>query len=255
MFLIQRARIRAALAEGRLSVVSLLLVNLLPLVGVVFFGWSTFDVVFLYWSENVVIGVLNVLKILTCWPDADAITAAWEKHLDDQQRKELSKISSGGMASVQASKLFFAPFFAVHYGGFCVGHGLFVCVLLGRDGPMGGLAMHPFEPALEALARPEILVALFALAASHVVSYFTNYLGRGEYRESTPMTLMVKPYGRVIVLHIAIISGGFLIMMLGSPVWMLAMLVIGKTMLDLSLHLREHQHHPNPPTEPILTTA
>jgi hypothetical protein len=43
----------------RPSAIVLVLVNLLPLGGVLALDWQVFDVLLLYWSENVVIGVVN----------------------------------------------------------------------------------------------------------------------------------------------------------------------------------------------------
>lgn len=226
----------------RWSVATLVAANVLPLFGVLFLGWRAFDVVFLYWLENVVIGVINVLKMLTCWPDPGFMRdrlAEENEHLDEDERKHFEQFTGDGLAW-QSSKLFFAPFFAVHYGGFCFVHGVFVCVLLGGDGPFGGMPMDPVAPALEALQRPGILIAALALSASHLVSYFTNFLGRGEYRRLTPVDLMAQPYGRVVVLHLAIVLSGFLTVALGSPIWLLVLLVTGKTWLDLKLHQKEH---------------
>ncbi len=42
----------------RPSAIVLVLVNLLPLGGVLALDWQVFDVLLLYWSENVVIGVV-----------------------------------------------------------------------------------------------------------------------------------------------------------------------------------------------------
>lgn len=50
---------------------------------------------------------------------------------------------------------------------------------------------------------------------------------------------MFQPYARVVVLHIAIIFGGFLAMVLGSGTGVLFILVLGKTVLDLHFHLLE----------------
>src|SRR5437764_13367701 len=51
---------------------------------------------------------------------------------------------------------------------------------------------------------------------------------------------MTRPYGRVMVLHVVILGGGFLVQALGAPVAAIAMLVVLKTGLDLVGHLREH---------------
>ena len=52
---------------------------------------------------------------------------------------------------------------------------------------------------------------------------------------------MVAPYGRIVVLHLAIIFGAFATMALGSPVYLLAILIVGKIMLDLKFHNRAHR--------------
>lgn len=54
-------------------------------------------------------------------------------------------------------------------------------------------------------------------------------------------TLVGQPYSRVVVMHIAIIAGGFVTMTLGSPVGVLIMLIILKTIIDMKLHLRQHK--------------
>jgi hypothetical protein len=51
---------------------------------------------------------------------------------------------------------------------------------------------------------------------------------------------MAKPYGRVVVLHIAIILGGIGAMALGSPLWALLVLLAMKIGLDWKAHVKEH---------------
>ena len=46
------------------SVIMLVLANLIPLGGVLFFGWQVFPIMFLFWFENVVVGVFHALKML-----------------------------------------------------------------------------------------------------------------------------------------------------------------------------------------------
>ncbi|MGA9779521.1 MAG: DUF6498-containing protein [Verrucomicrobiia bacterium] len=44
----------------RSAVIALVLANLVPVAGVFLFGWEIFPLMFLFWSENVIIGVFNV---------------------------------------------------------------------------------------------------------------------------------------------------------------------------------------------------
>ena len=47
-----------------LSITALITVNLIPLIGVLFNDWDAGLILLLYWSENLVLGGYNVLKIL-----------------------------------------------------------------------------------------------------------------------------------------------------------------------------------------------
>lgn len=52
---------------------------------------------------------------------------------------------------------------------------------------------------------------------------------------------MMAPYGRIAILHIAILFGGFGVAALGSPLPLLLMLVVMKLAVDVWLHRREHR--------------
>ncbi|MGI9234725.1 MAG: DUF6498-containing protein, partial [Woeseiaceae bacterium] len=82
-------------------------------------------------------------------------------------------------------------------------------------------------------------IAVASIAASHLISFFTNFIGTGEYLRTTANKLMFRPYGRIFVLHVAIILGAALIEWLGSPASMLVVLVAAKIALDLRYHLAE----------------
>lgn len=234
----------------------LIAANIVPLLGVMLLGWTTFSIVFIYWCENVIIGVINLLKMLTCNPDPETLSLG-EIELGDN-REEYKQVVDRFEAhraligpAHHAIKLFFLPFFAVHYGMFCFVHGVFVFALLGDGGFMGGGGggAEPFDvwnSSLAALREQHLGWAVLALAGSHLLSFFVNYLGKGEYRRVTLPVLMVQPYGRIIVLHLAIILGAFATLALGSPAWLLLILIVGKTVLDLKLHLKEREKNSSP---------
>lgn len=198
--------------EKPVSVWVLVAANIVPLIGVLFWGWDVFPLLLLFWMENVVIGVLNVLKMLSADP-ADA--ALW------------------------AGKLFMVPFFCVHYGMFTAGHGVLLLGLFGGEGfqPTG---FSPLESASRAASEYGLWLPIAVLAASHLFSFLWNYFYRGEFRRASLAELMMKPYGRIIVLHLTVLLGGFGAMALGSPVWALVLLIALKIGLDLKAHVKEH---------------
>jgi hypothetical protein len=225
----------------RTSSYALVAANALPLFGVLFFGWDTFTIVFLYWAENVVIGAINVLKMLACSPSANLLV--WgDVDPNDKLNRERMERSRGNAVNLlrwgnQASKLFFIPFFIVHYGGFCFVHGAIIFDIFGRNSgfsPFDGV-----EDFTRVLTEQHLWLCLAALAASHLVSFFTNFIGRGEYRRTSVPLQMFRPYARIVILHVAILIGGIIAFTLGSNFFVLLLLVSGKILLDLSLHLHE----------------
>ena len=72
------------------SAVLLVAANLIPLVGVLFFGWSLWTILVLYWVENGIVGFWNVPRIMLAqgaavprvlpqMPDEAALAAAgWD---------------------------------------------------------------------------------------------------------------------------------------------------------------------------------
>jgi hypothetical protein len=188
-----------------ISVGALVVVNLVPLVGVLFLDWSVATVLVAYWLENGVVGLLNVPKIVVAGSDD------WRKPRNG---------SSVGLAL----------FFVFHYGLFWLVHGVFVFVLT---------SVALFTSPSPAVHAKDVLFIAFLLLVSHGTSFFVNYIGRGEYRRTTPSAQMFQPYGRLFVLHLTIVFGAFLVMFLGQPTALVALLVLFKTVFDLGLHLRE----------------
>jgi len=93
---------------------------------------------------------------------------------------------------------------------------------------------------------PQMRLAVSALFVSHGVSFVHNYLVRGERAAMGIGRLMAAPYARVVAMHVSILAGGFVLMALDSPVILLLVLVVLKTLVDLNLHKREHQPRSRP---------
>ncbi|WP_157976487.1 DUF6498-containing protein [Parahaliea mediterranea] len=205
----------------RASLALLVVVNLLPLYGVLWLDWDVAALVVLYWSENLVVGFYTLLKMLVTSP-------------------------IGG--------LFTACFFTVHYGGFCAVHGLFILKML-VDPQADFLSGEPwpfflvFVQLLVDVVRQVLahapaawLVAFAALVLSHGVSFVMNFLLARERDRLGIKALMFAPYGRIVILHVAVLIGGIGVVALGEPLSMLVVLILLKLGVDIALHLREHRH-------------
>ena len=203
-----------------LSLLALVLANLIPLSGVLLLNWDVGAIVVLYWAENLVIGFYTIIKLLL----------------------------AAGLTG-----LFHSLFFLIHYGGFCAVHGLFIVGLMfdepmamGDDPPWPlflvfiQLLLDVIDQVL-ALAPPAWIIAFAALFVSHGYSFVSNFLLGGERDRATIQSLMSEPYKRIVILHVAVIAGGFGVMALGEPLFLLLALVMLKLGLDITLHLRKHR--------------
>ncbi len=203
------------------ALIALVLANLIPLAGVIFLGWSVWQILIIYWLENGIVGLYNVLKIQKAQGSDDGSATL----LIDGRRPE-------GDARGQL-----IPFFCLHYGIFWTVHGVFVLTL-----PVFGSMATGGESSLGTTPDPGVLVvAVIALLISHGISYRFNFIGGGEYLRVSPATQMFKPYGRLVALHLTIIFGAIAISITGAAVAALAILVLLKLALDIGLHLSEHR--------------
>lgn len=186
--------------------------NLIPVIGVLFWGWSAFALIVLYWLENLVIGVRTLASMFA------------------------SAALAGGVNWVGA--LFFGAFFTLHYGLFCFGHGIFVMALFG--GSFYGDSILDLGGAVGALfaTQSNLLIGFASIIVWQVVQ-FSRFLLSGEARRTNLLELMGSPYPRIIVLHVTIIFGGFVLMLLNQPVGGILVLALVKMAYDVAEVLRD----------------
>lgn len=227
----------------RPTATALIAANLVPVGGVLFWGWSVFDIVFLFWIENIIIGVVNVLRMAFNNPP-NGLASMVPGKVSEARKANMPGAASRALP-FQAFKLFLIPFFMFHYGMFCAGHGVFIFAFFTGNGPLSS-----GEGATPAFTWP-LALAVGSLAASHLYSFVTNYLRGGEYRRTDLRALMARPYGRVVVLHITIIAGGFLSMFFGNAIGLLVVMLGLKIAVDLKLHFVERRKFADMPIRPV----
>ena len=195
----------------------LIIANTLPLFGVLYFHWAIADLILLYWSENIVIGLYTLLKILIV----------------------------GRLRALPN-----AVFFTLHYGIFTAAHGVFVFQLFNIPVPvdlftyqtanLSEYGQHVLTGLLQ-IFPAGLYLSLLALLISHGISFLWNFMRKGEYRQTTVKKVLFSPYGRVVILHITILLGGMIIKALDAPLIALLILVSLKTAMDVVLHWRSHR--------------
>lgn len=211
-------------ALDRIPLAALILANLAPLFGVLFFKWDAGYLLMLYWLENLVIGGWTLLRML----------------------------STGGLRVVPQS-----VFFTFHYSFFCAGHGAFLLTLVAADAPgldgdydegPGGVFLMPVHMLTAqfdwiAQAMPGLLgLPLLAFIVSHGVSTVYHHFIAGEDRQRDADDIMFDPYKRIVALHIALILGAMLMFNTGLEDTLPALLVLVAAKIAIDVHQHREAH-------------
>ena len=172
------------------SLAVLIALNALPVYGVLDWGWQSFDLIFLYWLENLVIGLFTLLRLLV----------RFYRHVIDY-----------------VVVLFIAPFFTFHYGIFCLGHGSFVFSLFGPEDADASGFFGALELVWPILQSNHLLLAAICLLLLQLFDWIRDARQNGFGADSI-RDLMVAPYRRIIILHIGILASGFALTAMNEPV-------------------------------------
>lgn len=215
----------------RTSLIGLVVANLLPLVLCLTLGWNIGSLVVFYWCENIVVGLFAILRIFMAQPDVPG-------------KRVKGRSSQVGKV---AERIFIAAFFTVHFFGFCFVHVIFLMIALslGAENGMQDVGNSLFEENFLVSISKAIpaggFLSIMALIVSHGISFYRNYVLSGEYLTATTSDEMFRPYKRIVMLHVCIIAGIFLVAIFGSPKILVILFVLAKTGLDAIVHSFSHQ--------------
>ncbi len=186
------------------STLVLVLANLVPLAGALFWNWNLGLVMVLYWAESAIIGFFNLCKII--------VVGRW-------------------------AALFAGPFFVGHFGGFMAVHFLFLYTIFVQ----GSFSDTSASGSLQDVGRLflDLWPALGALFFSHGYSFFRNFIGRREYIGRTVQNQMSEPYTRIIFMHLVLIFGGALTLALGGATPVLVIVIVLKIVFDVRAHRKQ----------------
>ena len=186
------------------SILVLVLANMVPVIGALYFGWDLSSVLVIYWAESAVIGFYNLCKILVI----------------------------GGVTA-----FFYGIFFISHFGAFMAIHFMFLYQIFIK-GMNSAESASIEEVGLYLVALWPAIVALFV---SHGISFIQNFLGRKEYLNRTAKKQMSEPYQRIVFMHLVIIIGAGLSTILGEKSWVIMLVIVAKVLVDIRAHARERK--------------
>jgi hypothetical protein len=210
-------------------VISLIIANLVTIVLAILGNWDLATVLFIYWSQSIIIGIFTVVSLLGA--DTAALAADLEKPVQ----------AWGGQGTVNTRhfwyyKCFIAGFFTIHYGLFHWGYYTFIV----ESGLFG--TVH--------FSDSNIWFSCSLFFVNHLYSYLTY-----RHQESKGAVYIIeqffRPYQRIIPMHLTIIFGSIVVFALQvfgiqSTMPVLVLFLVLKTYFDISTHLIKHEEEKTP---------
>lgn len=186
---------------------ALVVANLVVLAGVVFWGWNLPQVIITYWLEGFVMGVLAVVQIILA-PKTEFKPDPGTKYPE--------------LFTKRATLLQFCVFFFLFMGW--SGWMLYLVFL----DSSGGFASENHMRLSDLL---ELIPVVIALTLGHLVSLIVTYVSKKPSFDSR-QAFPARALKRMLVLHVTLVLGGFLLSMTVEHKIFVVLFVVIKTYYD-----------------------
>jgi len=197
------------------AVVLALLINAVPLAGVLYFEWSAINVLVLYWFENLLIGLCTLIRLL--------MHRRWTRKRGYWRRSN----RLGIRINDKPAEMGLIGEYAAGTFGFTLAHGVFVAgiaALVHQNYP---------DQAMWQLSWDQVLRGALAIAAFLGVELIVDLTRIRGATFAALRDYAQARMSRIVVLHLAIIFGMFAMAMSNSPMGVLYVLIALKTGSDL----------------------
>src|SRR5436190_4040571 len=176
--------------------------NLIPLYGVLYWGWDTFQLLMLYWTETAIIAGFSLLRL---------------SRLSGPERGE---ITVNGKPR-PATEFMLVGFFALHAGIFILVHLFFLWIFFSHEWLKKVHGVGSFF--YELYGANYIWAALLFLIIASAISFMVHSANPPQ-RSAAPGAKLFDPvgaivgglYARIVIMQIAIIFGAMISGMSGS---------------------------------------
>ena len=172
----------------------IILMNLIPIAGVIFWSWTPFSVFYFFWLETLIIAVFNALKIVLCRGDE------YDQKIE-QSHKILGQVHSSPVSHVgKAFRYLMMRIFIFFF------YLLFIVVFIGF--------MHTNKE--DSLANMQIGLfmnksfnyAILGFVLSQALQFIFDFILNDEYKHTHTSDFASIFDGRQIIIHVAVVIGG-----------------------------------------------
>jgi len=204
--------------HGRATAASAILIlsNLVPLAGILFWGWDVFVLLCLYCLETAVIGFWTIMRAATMSRDPGSVAGR----------------------SI-AGSLGLAGFFTLHSGLFMTVHMAFIYILFA--GPWEG-KIHDARDFIRLIViGKDLWIPLLALFVGQGAIFINDAVNRFVFAKAPANTdtgeIMGGFYTRIVIMHVAILGGAFIVQAIGTTA-PLIILVLLKIVIEIRFQMQ-----------------
>ncbi len=207
--------------------------TVIPLVGIFWFDWNGFHILLLYWYDNAIIGVFNVLRIALSKPvyrnRAEFIAAhPWILKYYPITDKGWARAEGLPVTPYSSYKQFCVPFFIGHYTFFLGVHAFLLATLVKNLPANEWLTLFTSESSFG------MALAIASMAVAHGWRFWTEDLQGRSYTRTDPFLAMIYPYRQLLVLHLVLIVGGVALNFFSLPSLFAVVLILVKAGFDMN---------------------
>jgi hypothetical protein len=197
--------------------------NLASLSMVWWFDWQAHALLLAYWLEAGVVGGIYMAKIHRAagTDDPQSIRSFWD--INGERPRSYIGRPNGDIAYALVEQY------------------LLIWLVLGGIVVGGPFTQDFYLSAIEPASPGVVISVTVSLVATHVYSYWREYLGNREFERRGPVSLLVEPRPRFLALFAAVFIGGAAVNLTRNPFGVVIVLIFFKTCADLLQHRRERK--------------
>jgi hypothetical protein len=198
------------------------------LVGLVFFNWNPVFVVFAYFFETIIVGIIHTLKLLMViifskTPATGFLTS------------NVTQKAIPGIGVVF--------FFLIHYFLFVFVQSIFVFSFFGSTDKNFKDGFYVIHNYMYLLRMPEMQLAVLCITMANIGYTIKNFIIPGNYKTAAVNKMFMQPYGRIIVQQFVAVASGFFFIISGSGFFAAILLIIARLISDLVLIAIQNNTH------------
>ncbi|MGB0864787.1 MAG: DUF6498-containing protein [Saprospiraceae bacterium] len=225
----------------------IILIDLIPLFGVLFWGWGTMDAVYLHFFETLILCVITYFKLRRSEQLIVLLKNQKILNMDSEgsEQQAMVLLKKGTKWSFRLVRRLFAFVFLVVNIPLCLLLLMLMLTLQGKGFSLSAVfGYNGGHTDLFVMNVNTFYIMITLLIGEHFYNYYKNYIKGNEYESSGIINETLAFEIRVIIQSIVMIGGVALMYFYDFSKVMIIILIITKTLIDVLIYIR-NRYWPN----------